>query len=52
MPEVIAGNEFVKNISSFLETGKTQDLGRLKSIYLDYLKRLESEQEKIKKFEF
>ncbi|MDO8537712.1 MAG: cation:proton antiporter [archaeon] len=52
MPEVIAGNEFVKNISYYLETGKSKDLDNLKSIYLSYLKRIEEDAAKVKKFEF
>ncbi|MDO8537451.1 MAG: cation:proton antiporter [archaeon] len=52
MPEIIAGNEFVRNIFAYLETGKTLDLGNLKTTYYNYLKQFEAEEEKRKKFEF
>lgn len=49
LPEVIAGNEFVKNVLSFLETGKPKDASNLQEIFKQFLKE-EQKQNSQKEF--
>jgi len=46
LPDVIGSNVFIKNISSFLETGKALDISNFRDEFITYLKEETKEERK------